>query len=392
MSDDIDYSAGKKYAVWKSEENTLTDKGEDPLSVKKSISNEEADSKTDQNKTREDPLLNAQNGRYSDEIKDTESNKDNQKGHDETVDTSTDHFEINDDNTDKNVSVPSTTVVQKYYFPIGKILALFVVFSLLCSFVSVGVYRYIEKSSKPLVENISQVVPIEGVQIHSTISDAIAEVSPCVVTILKERRNEGILTNQSGSAGTGIIAASDEDNLFIVTSYHVVEAFESIFLTFYDESTTEAELRAFNENADIALLTTPVSSMQRGTLVRTAAFGNSDELLVGQTVFAIGNSLGFGFTSSSGIISALDRSVTLKNRNSGTTFSVPCVQTDTPINPGNSGGPLFNEAGEVIGIVESKYADLEVEGVAYAIPVNYVYPSIMEMVKKVKAGNERSEE
>lgn len=113
-----------------------------------------------------------------------------------------------------------------------------------------------------------------------------------------------------------------------------------------------------------------LSSIDSDTLntIKVATLGNSDDLKAGQAAIAIGNALGYGQSVTTGVISALNREVTVSDSNSNTNYTAELIQTSAAINPGNSGGALLNAAGEVIGINSVKYADTSVEGIGYAIP------------------------
>jgi serine protease Do len=112
--------------------------------------------------------------------------------------------------------------------------------------------------------------------------------------------------------------------------------------------------------------------------------GDSDEVLVGQTAIAIGNALGYGQSVTTGVISALNREVTVEN------VTNELLQTDAAINPGNSGGALLNSKGEVIGINSAKYSDTDVEGMGYAIPINTAAPIIEQLIDKEVVSEEQA--
>ncbi len=155
------------------------------------------------------------------------------------------------------------------------------------------------------------------------------------------------------SAGTGCIVRSDG---LILTGTHVIEGANNIEVTTYDGKVYKAVVAAtMGKKKDLALL-----KIEPKSQLKTIAFGNSDEVRVGQKVLAIGNPFGFAGTLTSGIVSRIDYS---KNR----------IQTDAAINPGCSGGPLLNSRGEVIGISQSIYNpdnNISNIGIGFAIPVN----------------------
>ena len=174
---------------------------------------------------------------------------------------------------------------------------------------------------------------------------------------------------ESASAGSGFILTPAG---YIVTNYHVVEDASTIKITLYNGDTYDAVYIGGDEDYDIAVIKIEASGLQAVTL------GNSEGLNVGDRVLAIGNPLGeLTFSMSGGMVSSVNRTINV----SGTPFNM--IQTDTSINPGNSGGPLFNQYGEVVGIVSAKYssyANAAVEGLGFAIPINDVQAMIEDIM------------
>jgi len=149
----------------------------------------------------------------------------------------------------------------------------------------------------------------------------------------------------------------------IITNYHVVESAVNVTVTFTDGDTYQANVTGTDLYSDLATLSTkaPQSEYQPLTIA------SSSTLEVGDPVFAVGNPLGLTGTMTSGIVSALHRSVTVD----WTTYAIAdCIQTSAPINPGNSGGPLLNYAGEVVGITSytATYNGVAAQGLGLAIP------------------------
>ena len=125
--------------------------------------------------------------------------------------------------------------------------------------------------------------------------------------------------------------------------------------------------------------------------IKIATIGDSDSVSVGNEAIAIGNALGYGQTVTTGIVSALDRTVTTQDSTTGeTTTNSHLIQTDAAINPGNSGGALLNAAGEVIGINSVKYSSTEVEGIGYAIPMSVAQPIIESLIQNGSYTNENA--
>ena len=138
-------------------------------------------------------------------------------------------------------------------------------------------------------------------------------------------------------------------------------------------------------NQNLAVIAISTENLSKDTLsqINIATVGNSNDLLLGEQVVAIGNALGYGQSVTTGIVSALNR--TLSSSSTDTTSSDDTnkyIQTDTAINPGNSGGALFNINGELVGINSAKIASDEVEGMGYAIPISDVYDLIQELMNQ----------
>lgn len=181
---------------------------------------------------------------------------------------------------------------------------------------------------------------------------------------------------ETTSCGSGVIIYINDSYLYIVTNYHVVEDATALSITFVDDQTYEAELCGYDVSMDIALLKVPVNTISSDTLsqISVVSIGDSNELVVGEQVVAIGNALGYGQSVTTGIISALDRTISTDTGDS--TY----IQTDAAINPGNSGGALFNMNGELIGINTAKVSFTGVEGMGYAIPISQVLDLIESLM------------
>ena len=144
-------------------------------------------------------------------------------------------------------------------------------------------------------------------------------------------------------------------------------------------SEAEAFLKGSDSDMDLAVLAVPMDSIEASTLqqISVATLGDSDSLVVGEPAIAIGNALGYGQSVTTGVISALNRSIELSDGSTGT-----FIQTDAAINPGNSGGALLNVEGEVIGINSNKIGGSTVEGMGYAIPISAANPIIADLMLK----------
>ena len=190
----------------------------------------------------------------------------------------------------------------------------------------------------------------------------------------------GTYQQQSEGSGSGVIVSKTDSELLIVTNYHVVEGSEELTVCFNDseDSVYSAQIKGTDSANDLAVVAIPLSDISAEDLdsISIATIGNSDTLEVGDGVVAIGNALGLGQSVTSGVVSALNREVTVEDTTS------TLLQTDAAINPGNSGGALFNMKGELIGINSAKYASDTVEGMGFAIPMATAQPIIENLMTK----------
>ena len=200
-------------------------------------------------------------------------------------------------------------------------------------------------------------------------------VSPSVVVITTEQvvysQWSWYGQNQVESgAGSGVIISSDG---YILTCAHVVDGASTITVTIGDTDYT-ATLVGEDTTSDIAVIKIDANGLTPATV------GNSDGLKVGQSVMAVGNPLGeLGGTVTGGMISALNRSVTIQGSSSVNTMSL--IQMDASVSPGNSGGGLFNMNGELIGIVNAKSSSSDAEGLGFAIPINDAIKVAQELLE-----------
>lgn len=177
-------------------------------------------------------------------------------------------------------------------------------------------------------------------------------------------------TEETESCGSGIIIGKNETELLIVTNYHVIEDADTLSASFIDNQVYEAVVKGTDAENDLAVIAVPLESISDDTMaqIAVAPIGDSDELNVGEQVVAIGNALGYGQSVTTGIVSALNRSIS--SETDSESESLTYIQTDAAINPGNSGGALLNMKGEVIGINSAKLSSTEIEGMGYAIPTS----------------------
>lgn len=182
---------------------------------------------------------------------------------------------------------------------------------------------------------------------------------------------------ESESAGSGIIIGMNEEELLILTNNHVVESSTTLTVTLVDEESVEATVKGTNAGQDIAVISVKLDDLKEEskTAIKIATLGDSGELKAGEPVIAIGNALGYGQSVTTGVVSALGRTVD--------GIDGLLIQTDTAINPGNSGGALLNAKGEVIGINTAKVSQSAVEGMGYAIPITDATETIEDLMNRV---------
>lgn len=246
------------------------------------------------------------------------------------------------------------------------------------------------------------------VNADTDITSAVDKVQDAVVSVINLQKQQASSTNPFGDLfgqgqseaesesdsesgglqavgeGSGVIYKKDGKTAYVVTNNHVVEGQDGLEVVLKNGEKIKAELVGTDSYTDLAVL-----KISSDKVDKTATFGDSSELKVGEPAIAIGSPLGSQYANSvtSGIISSLNRQVA----DSQTGVNISAIQTDAAINPGNSGGPLVNIAGQVIGINSSKIAstnssssDISVEGMGFAIPSNDVVSIINQLEKNGK--------
>ncbi len=216
------------------------------------------------------------------------------------------------------------------------------------------------------------------------VSDVASAVMPAVVSISNTYTETmsyfgQAMTSEATSSGSGIIIGKNDTELLIATNYHVISGADTLQVQFVEGSEATASVKGTDADMDLAVIAVPLEDILQSTLdeITIAALGDSDSLVVGEPAIAIGNSLGYGQSVTTGVISALDRVIELSDGSSGT-----FIQTDAAINPGNSGGALLNLKGEVIGINSNKIGGSAIEGMGYAIPISAAKPIIENLMLK----------
>lgn len=252
-------------------------------------------------------------------------------------------------------------------------------------------------SKSPLTTTANSIAASQTAYNTESTSDVSAIVESClpsVVSITNKGVSEvrtmfGTFQQDSESSGSGIIIGENDTELLIVTNYHVVSGSNELSVVFsYDEDSDEpslvsAKIKGYDSDKDLAVIAVSLDDItdDMRSKIKIATIGDSSELVLGQEVIAIGNALGYGQSVTTGIVSALNREVTVSDENGGT-ITNKLIQTDAAINPGNSGGALLNMNGELIGINSVKVASDSVEGMGYAIPISDIQSIIEELMLK----------
>ena len=275
-----------------------------------------------------------------------------------------------------------------------RLVCMAVVFGIIAGGVMVGM-NYLGGSMAAEEESIPQTSTVK-VTAQAEDSDAVVAVAreamPSVVAIstmsVEEMRSFFGSTQeiQVQGAGTGVIVNKNESELLIATNNHVVEGASQLSVGFVDQSSVEAQVRGTDVDNDLAVVAVQLSDIPAETLsqLKIATIGDSDELELGQPVVAIGNALGYGQSVTTGVVSALNRDLSLTDESGTAITSTGLIQTDAAINPGNSGGALLNMAGELIGINEAKTSSSgsggSVDNIGFAIPIDKAEDSLKELM------------
>lgn len=287
--------------------------------------------------------------------------------------------------------------------PWTKKIAVFLVAALLFGTVAGGAFsvtnHYIKQAYGDNNISIGAVSPVSGSNATSgdtSVAQVVANAMPSVVAITNKGVTElrtffGTFQQESQSSGSGVIIGQSDNELYIVTNYHVVSGSNQLTVVFdYDGTKADsgeadavsAVIKGYDQSRDIAVIAVNTDDLSKKTLenIKVATLGSSSDILLGQQVVAIGNALGYGQSVTVGYISALARTRTLSGTD-GTTVTGEYLQTDAAINPGNSGGALLNMNGELVGINSGKVESVEAEAMGYAIPIDSAQPIIESILE-----------
>ena len=235
----------------------------------------------------------------------------------------------------------------------------------------------------------------EGIYI-TDVSGVVAEVMPSIVAITsKTLVSSGSFgpswfydnnKQYQEGAGSGIIVSQTSDELLILTNHHVIDGAEELSVQFVNEKSFDAKVKGSSEKRDVAIISVKIKDIDNETMenIKIATIGDSNKLKVGNGIIAIGNALGYGQSVTTGVVSALNRTVTTD------VSTTKMIQIDAAINGGNSGGALINAAGEVVGINSVKYSSsgsttsASIEGMGFAIPIT----DVKELIEGLMNGEE----
>ncbi len=207
---------------------------------------------------------------------------------------------------------------------------------------------------------------------EGSISEAVDKIYNSVVVV------ESITNEQTSGSGSGFVYKKDNKYGYILTNYHVVSGASSLKVVTMDNNEVDATYLGGDSYTDIAVL-----RIDADKVLEVASLGDSSKSKIGDTVFTVGTPVGTTYmgTVTKGILSGVNREVTLSDSDTGSSYMIEVLQTDASINPGNSGGPLVNINGEVIGITSSKLVNDEIEGMGFAIPIELASSEVDKLEK-----------
>ena len=211
---------------------------------------------------------------------------------------------------------------------------------------------------------------------ESGISEAVDKVYDGVLMIRNYQNNEVV------STGTGFVYKIDGDDAYVMTNQHVIDGASKVTLITSKDEEVEGEVLGGDSYVDIAII-----KMKKTDDLVALTLGNSGNAKLGDLIFTIGSPLGYEYRGSvsTGHLAGKDRLVSVSTDNSNSSdWVMKVLQTDAAINPGNSGGPLMNTNGEVIGVISLKLVKTEVEGMGFAIPIEYINSKIETLEKGEK--------
>lgn len=254
------------------------------------------------------------------------------------------------------------------------------IFLVIFSFVMGGIIMFALLKWTPLVSQIlgstgETIVTRNDTQVYekNSLATAVDKVYDAVAMVSAYQKDTLV------STGSAFVYKTDNKYGYLLTNYHVVEGADSVKLTMEDNNKADAEVLGGDEYLDLAVL-----RVDKSNVSMIVNIGTSEKMKLGDTVFTVGTPMGEEYrgTVTSGILSGKDRMVSVSVSNgSSNDWVMRVLQFDASINPGNSGGPLLNANGEVIGICSLKLVDDDIEGMGFAIPIEYAMNHIESLEK-----------
>ena len=239
-----------------------------------------------------------------------------------------------------------------------------------------------QKNENPEAANSKETKTV-SLDINTGITEAVEQTSSTVVGVTNLQTSGNYWTNTTEpvpvGVGSGVIYKKADGKAYVVTNNHVVENATELEVTLDDGTKVDGNLLGRDIWTDLAVI-----EMEDKNVKNVIEFGDSDALKRGESVIAIGNPLGLGFSGSVtvGVISGTNRSIPVDlNGDNRVDWNADVLQTDAAINPGNSGGALINLAGQLVGINSMKISEETVEGIGLAIPINSAVPIIEDLEK-----------
>lgn len=229
----------------------------------------------------------------------------------------------------------------------------------------------------PILDDVfktnTEVINKSQIYDKSSLSTSIEKVYDAVMVV------NGYQSGQLASTGTAFVYEKDNKYAYLLTNQHVVQDMNTIKLVNTDNETIDAKVLGGDTYLDLAVLRIDAKYAKL-----KATIGSSEKAKMGDTVFTVGTPLGNTYAGSvtAGIISGKDRMVSVSTSNyNSSDWVMNVIQVDASLNPGNSGGPLLNAKGEVIGICSMKLVDAEIEGMGFAIPIEYAISHYNQLKK-----------
>lgn len=246
----------------------------------------------------------------------------------------------------------------------GLKLSLIIIFSFVMGgVITLGILKFTPIMSY-IVDTSGTVITKNETQVYekSSLAAAVEKVYDATVVV------QGYTKKTLSSTGTGFVYKVDNNYGYLLTNQHVVSDMEEVTVILTNDKEVEATILGGDEYLDLAVL-----RIDKDEVIQVANIGSSEDMKIGDTVFTVGSPMGYDYRGSvtSGILSGKDRMVSVSVTSSSNDWVMRVLQIDASINPGNSGGPLLNVNGEVVGICSLKLVDDEIEGMGFAIPIEY---------------------